>query len=328
VFKTEGADIQNGVSLDQVIAGQVGAATRFASLELGLEGGSAAGGCDSGYSCAYARNIAWAGPSSPLPKVTSPRVAFDRLFAGYDPAATQAQIEERIARDRSVLDYSLDQATSLRGKLGRTDQGKLDEYLTAVRELEMRLDDPAVTCTPGAAPGDDPDVRVRVQNMLDLVALAYQCDLTRVVTFMLGNAGSNRTYPFLDIPDAHHEISHHQDDPAKIAKLQTIDTWEVEQLAYLLGKLKAMTDVDGTPVLDSTCVFFSSEIEDGNSHSHYNMPIVVAGKAGGAFKTGRHVVYDGDPPVANLFLSILGAFGVGAPTFGDDGTAPLAGLAG
>lgn len=327
VRKTEAENISNGRTLDQFAAAALGDGLRFPSLELGIDGGSAAGGCDSGYSCAYARNIAWADATTPLPKTTNPRVVFDRLFEGFDPDATAAELARRKMYRSSILDLSRRQATDLKGKLGRTDQAKLDQYLTAIRELESRLDSPAALCAPGQPPGDGLDYPGQVRAMLDLSALAFQCDQTRVITFMIGNAGSGRAHPHLGITEAHHELSHHMSVPTTLDKLTAINTWEIEQLAYLAGKLDGITDVDGGKVLDNSLLYFSSEIEDGNSHSHFNMPIAVVGGAGGTLATGRHVRMTGDPPVANLYLSFLTALGVPAPaTFGDDGTGPLPGV--
>jgi hypothetical protein len=324
-YKTEGADIQNGISLDQVAAGVLKEQTKFGSLELGIDGGSSAGGCDSGYSCAYARNISWSSPSTPVAKTTSPQVVFDRLFAGYDAQATLEEQERRRRYKQSVLDYGMQGAGALRAKLGRTDQEKLDEYMTAVRELELRLQDPAMVCEPGPRPDDGGDVRAKITAMLDLCILAFRCDLTRVISFMLANAGSGRAHNFLGIPEGHHELSHHMGDESKQAKLQTIDTWEVSQLAYLLEGLKGLDNGDGTTVLDDLALFFSSEIEDGNSHAHSNMPVLLCGGGGGAFTSGRHLVYANRPPVANLFVSMLDAVGVPVPSFGDS-TGPLEGL--
>jgi hypothetical protein len=324
-YKTEGADIANGISMDQVAAGVLKEFTKFGSLELGIDGGSSAGGCDSGYSCAYARNISWADPTTPLAKTTDPQVAFDRLFAGYDPQATLEEIERRRRYKKSVLDYGLSDADSLRVRMGSTDQQKLDEYLTAVRELEMRLNDTTMICDPGPRPETGSDVRARITAMLDLSVLAFRCDLTRVISFMMANAGSGRVYDFLGISEGHHELSHHQGDDSKQAKLQTIDTWEVSQLAYLLEQMQAVENDDGTNLLDDAAVFFSSEIEDGNSHAHSNMPIVLAGKGGGAFAGDRHVSYSNTPSVANLFMSMLAAVGAPVPSFGDS-TGLLEGL--
>lgn len=332
VVKTEGADIQNGISMDQVAAAQVGQFTRIPSMQLGIDGGSSAGDCDSGYSCAYARNISWASETQPLPKAVNPQVVWDLLFGGFDP---QASAEERARRQlyrTSVLDYVLGEASSLKPRLGTTDQRKLDEYMTGVSELEKKIQKAATApvCTAIDRPPAAPPYQEHVRLMLDLIALSFQCDATRVVSFMLGNAGSNRPYPFLDVngvpvSEGHHEISHHQDLQTNFEKLTAIARWEVEQLAYLVGKLDLIDEGNGTTVLDNTAVFFSSEIEDGNSHAHTNLPVVVAGSLGGAITTGRHAVYQ-DQPMANLFISLLQGVGVEISTFGDDGTGPLANL--
>lgn len=327
VTKTDGADIRNGVSVDQAMAQQLGGETKFPSLVLGLEGGGNVGGCDSGYSCAYSRNISWAGERTPVSKETSPRSVFDRLFGGVDPRATREQIERRRRYHRSILDFVKEDATRLTGKLGPTDRAKLDEYFTGVRELERRIAtaDEVGSCDAGEAPtgGELPD---QVRQMNDLMALAFQCDLTRFATFMLGNGGSNRPFPFLNVFDGHHQISHHQNNPANHAQLQVIDTWEVEQFAYLVGRLKAIEEGDGT-LLDQCALYFSSEIEDGNAHRHQNMPILLAGKAGGALRPGRHIVFRERPPVSNLYVSLIRAMGGQADEFGDDGTGPLGELA-
>jgi len=328
VVKTEGADIRNNISMDQVAANAIGQHTRFSSLQLGVDGGGSVGGCDSGYSCAYARNISWAGPTSPLPKVVNPQVVFDRLFAGFDP---RASAEDRARRKRfksSVLDYVLGDAQRLSLRLGRTDQRKLDEYITSVRDLEVKIQttDDSDTCDLIDRPPTDIEFPDHVRYMSDIMVLAMQCDLTRVISFMLGNAGSQRSYSFIGVSGAHHEISHHQRMQENYDKLQAIDTWEVAQLAYLLQRMKEVNEGDGT-LLDNSVVFFSSEIEDGNTHSHFNMPVLLAGGGRGAFNTGRHVVYDDDEPIADLFISMLDAVGVPVDTFGDTGTGKLANLA-
>jgi hypothetical protein len=326
-FKTEGADIKNGISLDQRLADMLGGETSLRSLQIGIDGGSSAGDCDSGYSCAYARNVSWSGPSTPLPKLTDPAIVFDRLFAGFDAQATAEDVERRMRQNGSVLDTMLADATALSRRLGMRDQQKLDEYMTGVRELEMRMQGTGSgpACDPGARPSSDQTYVDHVKLMHDLTVLAFQCDVTRFATFMLGNAGSNRSYDFLGVSGGHHELSHHQGDAAKNAALTTIDIWEVEQFAYLLSRMDAI-DEGGQSMLDHSVVFFSSEIEDGDSHSHFNMPILLAGSANGAFTPGRHVTFAGEQPVANLFVSILQAFGLPDTTFGDDGTGTLSGL--
>ena len=319
VHKSESI-VTNGISMDQVAANEIGGASRFASLQLGIEGGTDNGGCDSGYSCAYSRNISWAGPQTPLNKVTHPRAVFDLMFAGHDPKASAEELEKRRRKKQSILDYVRGDAKRLEGKLGASDRRKLDEYVTGLRGMEVAIDS---NCPLVERPPATVEYQTHVKTMLDLTILALKCDLTRVVTFMLNNAGSNRSYPFIGVQNAHHEISHHQDDPTKLADLQTIATWEIEQLAYLLQQMKN-TDEDGVSLLDNSMVFFSSEIEDGNSHRHENLPVLVAGKGAGAFSPGRHLRTQ-DQPIANLFVSMLNAAGVATSKFGDS-TGPLLGV--
>lgn len=333
VVKTEGSNIKNGISMDQVAAAQIGGATRIPSMQIGIDGGSAAGDCDSGYSCAYARNISWASETQPLPKTVNPQVVWDILFGGFDPKASAEEQARQKTYRTSVLDYVLGEANSLSGKLGTTDRRKLDEYMTGVSELEKKIQKTGMgpVCTAIDRPPADLPYPEHVKLMLDLIALAVQCDSTRVVTFMIGNAGSNRSYPFLyangvAISQGHHEISHHQDLQENFDKLTEIGRWEVEQYAYLLGKLNAIDEGNGVTALDTSAVFFSSEIEDGNAHRHENMPVLVGGSLGGTFTTGQHVVVADKTPMANLFTSLLKGIGAPVDTFGDDGTGPLAGI--
>jgi hypothetical protein len=324
VTKSE-SDIRCGVSVDQVAAKKLSAGTRFASLQFGIEGGSSVGGCDSGYSCAYTRNISWAGPNTPLQKTVSPQAAFDILFAGTDATASQADQQRRRRSRQSVLDHVLGEAQSLQGKLGQTDRRKLDEYLTGVREIELRLGSSQKVCIAGGRPAAELSYPEQVRLMNDMMVLSFQCDLTRVITFMLNNAATGRNYDFIGVSGAHHELSHHMGLQANFDKLTLIDTWEVQQLAYLLGRMNAISEGSGT-MLDHSLVYFSSEIEDGNAHRHTNLPVLLAGKLGGAVRPGRHLAYHGDPPLGNLFMSILAAVGVTVDKFGDNGTAPLPGL--
>jgi hypothetical protein len=328
-FKTEGADIQNGISLDQQAAKTLGPLTRIPSMQLGIDGGDSAGDCDSGYSCAYARNISWASETQPLPKVVNPSVVYDQLFGGFDPEATAAELAKRKKYRTSVLDYVTGEANSLSAKLGKSDKAKLDEYLTGVYELGLKIEKLGTgpVCTSIPEPPSSLPFAEHVTMMSDLMVLAMQCDATRVITFRMSTAGSGRSYDFIGVAGAHHEISHHQDIQENFDKLTIIDTWEVQQLAYLLGKMDAI-DEGGVTMLDNSIVFFSSEIEDGNSHSHYNMPIVVAGKGGGALASGRHVAFTGDRPVADLFVSMLNALDIPDTSFGADSTGPLTELFG
>jgi hypothetical protein len=316
--------LTNGTSLDQVFAQHIGGETVVPSLQLGLEGGGIEGNCDSGYACAYVRNISWQG-NTPLSKLTSPATAFDLLFAGFDPGATSQELALRKANRLSVLDRTLDQASALSSKLGTTDRIKLDQYLDSVRELELKVeaDDAALTCDVGASPGEPEDVTSHCRTMCDVIAKAFECDRTRTITFMMGNAASERPFGFLGLPNAHHHYSHHGDDPANLAAIQTINTWEMEQLAYLLGRLSSVTEVDGSTLLDNSIVYCSSEVEDGNAHFHFNLPVLLAGRGGGVIESGRHVIHDG-VPIANLYLAMLQGLGVDVAQFGDStGALPL-----
>lgn len=315
-------DLRLGISVDQVAAAKLGQDTRFSSLQLGLEGGGSAGGCDSGYSCAYSRNISWAGPRTPLPKTAEPQLAFDLLFGGTDAAATYEERERRKRYRKSVVDYVLTDAQRLRQRLGGRDRQKLDEYLSSVRSVEQQAAGPS--CQMPAPPSDSVLLPAQSRAMCELVVLALSCDLTRVISFMLGNGSSYRSFQFLGISGAHHELSHHQNNPAVQAQLEAINTWEVEQLAYLLKRLAEVKEGPGT-LLDSTLVYFSSEVADGNRHEHTNLPVVLGGRLGGAVRPGRHLIRTG-VPMANLFTSILRGVGVTAERFGDDGTGPLDGL--
>jgi hypothetical protein len=321
-------DILLGVSADQIAAAQIGKLTRLPSLQVGIDGGSTAGDCDNGYSCAYARNISWAGPTTPLPKITNPQQIFDQIFAGFDPMASQADLEKRRAYNQSVLDSVTRDATSLSGKLGATDRGKLDQYMTGVRELERRIADTSVvTCTPGMRPAKALDYPTQVQVTSDLMVLALQCDATRIITFMLGNAVSGRTYPFLGITRGHHDISHHGGNPTNIDQLQQIGTWEMEQLAYLMTKMKAVTEGDGSNMLYNSTIFLSSDISDGDRHNHDDLPVILGGHGGGVFTPGKHVAYAKatHTTTSSLLVTMLTTIGIKDATLGDS-TGPLTDL--
>jgi hypothetical protein len=323
-FKSESV-IMNGVSADQIAAQMIGKATRLPSMQLGMDGGSSAGGCDSGYSCAYARNISWTGVSTPLPKLTSPTQIFDQIFMGFDATATDAQKAKRRAYQKSVLDTAIGDATSLQPKLGKTDKAKLDEYLTGVRELERQVETVSAggTCAMPAKPVSSSDFPTQVKVVSDLMVLAMQCDATRILTFMLGNAGSNRAYGNLTITRGHHDISHHNSDPANLAMLKQIGTWEIEQLAYLMTKMKSVTE-GANNMLYNTSIFWSSEISDGNRHNHDDYPVILAGHGGGAFSGGKHVMYPlaSHAKIGNLLTSMLASVGVNAKVGDATGTLP------
>jgi hypothetical protein len=322
VFRTAGNDISNGISLDQRIAQVIGAQTTLPSLQLGAESGGSTGDCDSGYSCAYARNISWAGPQSPLAKETNPVSAFDRLFQGTEAELSEAERTRRREQRLSVLDNVTQEAANLRLELGASDRQKLDEYLTGVRALELRVQNLGGDACEAEEPAPATNFRDRVAAMSDLIVLAFQCDLTRVISFMQGNGGSNQTFSWLGVLDGHHQISHHQGNAANHASLRAIDTWEVETFAALLARLAAVQEPGGS-LLDNALAFFSSEIEDGDAHRHTNMPILLAGRGGGAVLPGTHLRFTNNRPVDDLFLTVLRAFGIQDATFGERGTTPL-----
>ncbi len=318
--KTGGADIRAGVSIDQVLARHIGGETQFPSLEFGMEAGRKAGACDSGYSCAYTNNISWRDPSTPVAKEVNPRAAFERMFGdlGADPEA-EARRRRRLA---SVLDAAMADVKSVAGKLGPADRDKLDGYLTAVRSFEKRLqkveaEQPKVAVPKGLEQRDDsPRFVARLQLMYELIALAYETDLTRTITFMLGNAGSNRSYPFLGVPDGHHQISHHGKKPEKLAKIRKINRFHCEQFALFLKRLEA-TDEGGKSLLHRSMIVYGSAIGDGNRHDHLNLPIVIAGGGNGRFDSGRHLSLAPRTPMANVYLAMLDAQGIEEESFGD-----------
>jgi hypothetical protein len=327
VTKSE-VDINNDISIDQVIAGHLGDATRHRSLQFGTAGGATLGNCDSGYSCAYTTNISWADAKTPLPKLSDPQVIFDLLFAGSDPEATAEEQAKRRAGRLSVLDYANEQVDALNGRLGKTDRDKLDQYLTGLRDLEKRVSAETIepVCElPPMFSGAFADFPTQVDLMTELMVLAFQCDMTRVITFMLENAISNRDYGFIGAPGGHHDISHHQGNPDNFAKLEIINTWEVAQFVKLVQKLKNSPEGEGT-LLDNCVVYLASEVADSNVHEHFNLPVILAGRAGGQITPGRHVRVAPDTPMANLFISIAGMFGAQLGGFGDTGTGPLPGL--
>jgi hypothetical protein len=323
--KTGGADLQAGVSVDQVLAARIGGASAFPSLELGMERGAAAGVCDSGYSCAYSNNISWRAPSTPVVKEHEPRAVFARLFGDPDQALGAAAAQAQRARTRSVLDAARADANALRSALGGADRAKLDDYLTAVRELERRLQRADAEAPPAAAaPAAILAARSlpeRLAAMYELLALAFAADRTRVATFMLGNAGSNRSYPFLGVPDGHHEVSHHGRKPEKLAAIRAINRFHVEQLAAFLQRLAAQRDGDGD-LLGNALVLYGSGISDGDRHNHDDLPVLLCGEGGGRHRAGAHVRLPKDTPMANLHLAVLHALGVDEPRFADS-TAPL-----
>jgi hypothetical protein len=312
--KTDGAGICAGISVDQVAATHIGAATRFPSIELACEDGRLVGNCDSGYSCAYNNTLSWRTPSTPLPSEVNPRAVFERLFGSIDENPV-----DRLQRQRdetSILDYVLDDTRRLNAQLVASDRGKIDEYLTSVREIERRIQlaeadgyqsSPSID-KPAGVPADFAGY---AKLMFDLMAVAFQTGATRVCTFMLGREGSTRAYREIGISDAHHPITHHRGNPEWIEKVARINTYHMQQFAYFLAKLKSTPDGDGT-LLDHSLIVYGSGLSDGNSHDHGNLPVLVAGKL-----AGRHTVYPHETPMNNLHLALLDRMGVRIDSLGD-----------
>jgi hypothetical protein len=322
--KTDGADIRAGISIDQLAAQKLGDATKFPSLELGCEGGRQAGNCDSGYSCAYSSNLSWRGEASPMIKEIDPRLVFERLFGNGPKDEADASKAKRERYQKSILDFVMDDAQSLQSKLGGNDRRKLDEYLTAVRDIERRIsrsekvnvtagDTPLTVVKPTGIPREYAD---HIQLLAELLALAFQTDLTRVATFVFANEGSNRSYRFMDVPEGHHDLSHHGRNAEKLEKIKKINLFHMNGFAYLLEKLKSTREGDGN-LLDNCTLVYGSGNGDGNRHNHDDLPILLAGKGGGAIKTNRHVRYAKNTPICNLYLSLLDILGVKEETFGD-----------
>jgi hypothetical protein len=325
--KTSGADIRAGISVDQLAAQRVGQATRFASLEVGCEGGRMAGSCDSGYSCAYSSNLSWRSENTPNPKEINPAFVFDRLFG--TARAGDRNTVQRNALDQSVLDFVRDDAQRLRQQLGAADLRRLDEYLSSIRDVERRIQATQNEGVPDnlgmARPRGIPlDMSQHIRLFNDIIALAFQADLTRIVTFVYANEGSNRPYRSINVSEGHHDLSHHGNNKEKLEKIARINLFHMQQFAHFLGKLKNTPEADGT-LLDNAMVLYGSGNGDGNRHNHDNLPILLAGRAGGTLATGRHLSFPRNTPLANLFLEMLARMGAPTERFGDS-TGTLRGL--
>ncbi|MCX6597674.1 MAG: DUF1552 domain-containing protein [Acidobacteria bacterium] len=323
ITKTLGVEVNcNGVSVDQVAAQRTAGATPLASLELGTSPVTTGVDRNVGYTRVYGSHIAWAGPARPLAREINPLYVYERLFRATRPAG------ENVRRDTDLLDTVLDDASQLRGRLGKSDQLRMDEYLEIVRSLEERL---KATTLPGRAswqarypidkvPKPEPqpkDFADCTRLMMDMIALAFRTDTTRIATFMFGNEVTNQNFSFLPgISSGHHDISHHQNDPEKLKQYQMIGQWHIEQYAYLLSKLREIKEGDSN-VLDQSMILFGAGIRNGDQHEPHNLPIVVAGKAGGRLAGGQHLSYAEDTPLANLYLSMLDAFDTPVERFAD-----------
>ena len=319
--KTAGADIQAGVSVDQLIARKFDSVTRIPSIELGCEDSRTVGNCDSGYSCAYTNSISWRGPQTPMAPETNPRIVFERLFGDQDFNLSPEERARKAAQRKSILDVVNARAQKLAADLGASDKRKIDEYLTGIREIERRIqmaekDQRKFTPDMEKPAGIPVAYADYVKMMFDLQVLAFQADLTRVSTLVLGREGSVRTYPEVGVSDPHHPLSHHRNIAENTEKLAKINTFHVGLFAYFLERLKATKDGDAS-LLDRSMVVYGSAICDGNSHSHENLPVLLAGRANGRLKPGRHMEFKEGTPMTNLYLSLMERMEMPVEKFGD-----------
>ncbi|MCE2539226.1 MAG: DUF1552 domain-containing protein [Acidobacteria bacterium] len=319
--KTDGPDIRGGTSMDQIAAGVLGRETVLASLELAIDPNELIGACEAGWSCAYANTLSWRNPTNPLPMENQPRAVFERLFGDTDDTTPEARLA-RIQEDRSILDSLVHEVADFQRVLGPDDRTKVTQYLDAIRDIERRIqlaeaqshrELPELARPSGGIP-DTFEEHARM--MIDLQVLAFQADLTRVITFMMSREVSPRTYPELGIPDPHHGLSHHQNRPEQMAKLAKLNQHHISQIGYFMDKLAATPDGDGT-LLDQVLIQYGCGISDGNQHLHVNLPVLVAGGAAGRVEGGRHMRVAEETPLTNLQLAVLEKLGVPTEKLGD-----------
>jgi len=317
--QTEGADVQAGMTADQIAAAGLGQDTPLPSLELAIDLDGLVGNCENGYSCVYLNTVAWRSATTPLPMENNPRVVFERLFG--DGGTTEQRVAE-MRRDRSILDSVTDDLAALEREVGGGDRARIDQYLDSVRALERRIQLAEAQSATAELPDLDRPVGIpgtyedHVKLMFDLLALAYQADLTRVFTFMLGRELGGRTYPHLGVPDPHHGLSHHRNDPEKLDKLARINTYHMGLFAHFLENLQSTADGDGS-LLDHSMVMYGGGLGDSNDHAHFDLPELVVGGGAGRLRGGRHLRYPKDTPVNNLLVSMLDKAGLPAERFGD-----------
>ncbi len=309
-----------GVSIDQIIARELGKQTQLASLELGLHSKDVAGNCEKGWSCAYMNTLSWRTPTTPLPVEYRPRAVFDRLFGGSNSTNTADRLA-RISKEKSILDDITAEASKMMRSVGAADRARLTEYLDSMRDVERRIQMAEQQSSrelpemerPDGIPADFVD---HLKLMFDLQILAYQTDMTRMVTFMMAPEQSNRTYPQIGVPDVHHSISHHQNDPANLEKIAKVDHYHMTLLTYYLDRLRATPDLDGS-LFDNIIVMFGCGISDGNAHSLQNLPVLLFGGGSGRLKGGMHLRYPENTPMTNLYLALLEKLDIQVDKFGD-----------
>lgn len=321
-LKKSATDLRAGISIDQVLAREVGRLTRLPSLELTCDSVRKSGACDSGYACAYQFNLSWISPTTPMTPEANPRLAFERLFGEGPPGERKANAQRRRQEQRSVLDFVREDARAMQRRLNARDGQKLDQYLTGVRELEARIEkaesfgetpDPAID-TPAGVPKDYAEY---VRLMYDLLLLAFQSDSTRVGSLLLAHDGSNRSFEDIGILEGHHELTHHQNRPDWIQKVAEIDLWYAREFARFLSRLRETSDIDGNSLLHNSMIVYGGGNADANRHTHRNLPILLAGAGGGSLKPGRFVNH-GSQPVTNMFLSLADRCGLkNLDQFGD-----------
>ena len=315
---TAGPDVHAGVTFDQLVARHWGSETRVSSLQLGCEDSRMVGNCDTGSSCAYTNTLSWRNPDSPLAVEVNPRSVFERLFGTVDPSLPADVRSRRALYRKSILDHTRADAQRLMTDLGPADRRRMDEYMTGIREVEVRI--AASERDPLTPPSEKPsgipfEYKDYVKLMFDLQVIAFQSDLTRVSTMMLGREGSVRTYPEIGVPDPHHPLTHHRGHPDFIEKVTKINSFHVELFAGFVERLKATADGDGT-LLDHSAILYGSALSDGNAHSNTDLPLLVAGHAGG-LKGGRHVASEPQTPVSNLFVHLMNCVGLETARFAD-----------
>src|SRR6267142_338285 len=309
---TAGADVRAGVTFDQIAAQHWASETRVPSLQIGCEDARMVGNCDTGSSCAYTNSLSWKNPETPLAVEVNPRSVFERLFGAADPSLSPEVRARRALYRKSILDLTRGTTQRLIAELGPSDQRRMDEYLTGIREVEKRIE--ASANDPVTPPAEKPsgipfEYTEYVKLMFDLQAIAFQADLTRVSTMMLGREGSVRTYPEIGVPDPHHPLTHHRGHPDFIEKVTRINCFHVELFAGFVERLKATPDGDGS-LLDHSAILYGSALSDGNAHSNSDLPLLVAGHAGG-LRGGRHIASEARTPVSNLFVQLMNSVGVG-----------------
>jgi hypothetical protein len=317
--KTEGADLKNGISLDQIAGKELGKHTQLASLELALDSTETLGACEPGYSCAYTNTLCWRTATTPMPMENHPRAVFESLFGDSDTTDPKVRLAQAKS-DHSILDFVTQDVSGLMGSVGAPDRVKLSEYLEAIRDVERRIQ-LAETQTPREMPvlerpvGIPATFQEHAKLMYDLQILAFRCDLTRVTTFMMGHEQTIRAYVEIGIPDSHHPLSHHGGDVTKMKKVAEINNYHIKMLAYFLDKMRTIPDGDGT-LLDHVAVLYGSGLSNGNLHLHDNLPVLLAGGGAGKIKGGRHIRFANDTPMTNLYGTLLDTVGVPADRLG------------